>query len=199
LEQTTRQHRLHKPKNTNKRLLSSSRRNNDYNVKKYNNALKSAKKILDLTDTFTVSELRRAYFAAAKMCHPDLQDSTPGDDDLNENFHALTEAYELLQQQHSTTGKLNEYGITAQEEEAFRTVCQDWLGVSAEVVEESKRCPIFRDWLQGKTDAAMYWNSFFALNGGLAPMLRPPAALLDDGGKQEEEKLIKGLNRRKRR
>eukprot|EP00547_Thalassionema_nitzschioides_P005910 CAMPEP_0194201418 /NCGR_PEP_ID=MMETSP0156-20130528/1695_1 /TAXON_ID=33649 /ORGANISM="Thalassionema nitzschioides, Strain L26-B" /LENGTH=144 /DNA_ID=CAMNT_0038926605 /DNA_START=247 /DNA_END=681 /DNA_ORIENTATION=+ len=133
--------------------------------------------MLGLSTSFTARELRQAYLQAAKLSHPDLNRHTSRYD-----FQAVTEAYEFLssQQKQGTLG--DDLGITAQEEEYFRESCQDWLGVSADVVEESKKCPMFREWLQGKTDAAMLWNSFFSLHGGLAPMLRPPAALLEGEG-----------------
>jgi len=185
--------------NTVQRRLFSNRR-------RRNGPIDSAKKLLGLansTTSFTIRELRHAYFQAAKLCHPDLQEETEsGDNNYNESFNALTEAYELLQQQH-TGAVINDYGITEQEERDFRMACQANLGVAAETVEESKRCPIFREWLKGKTDAAQLWNSFFAHHGGLAPMLRPPVTTLLEQNKDAITMLSENrkqlLNRRKRR
>ena len=157
---------------------------------------------------YTVKELRTAYFQAAKQCHPDSQSSfhhqskvessttTPlmsSDTTAEERFIMVTNAYEYLRQQLSAVGtstKVNvddDYDDTwtdEQEEEKYRAACMEYLGQPAEIVEESKRCPIFRQWLFGRTDAAFYWQSFFMLHGGLAPQLRTsvttPQALLSN-------------------
>lgn len=143
---------------------------------------------LDINADFTARQLRTAYLEAAKDCHPDLAKNKNG-----EAFKKVSEAYEFLQTGVSPDADL---GITIAEEALFRQSCEEWLGVRAEVVEESKRCPIFREWLEGKTDAAFRWKMFFALHGGLAPMLRPPAALLEDDGVAN---VNRGVTRRKRR
>jgi len=131
----------------------------------------AARKVLGLEGDVTTRQLRLAYLHAAKQCHPDLAKNKSGDD-----FRRVTNAYELLQSGVIPDADL---GITIREEESFRQSCQEWLGVTAEVVEESKRCPIFREWLEGRTDSAFRWKVFFALHGGMAPMLRPPTALLE--------------------
>lgn len=167
-------------------------------------SLTTAKNILGLAqqsnNTFTMRELRDAYFKAAKQCHPDLQ--AKDGKYLNKDFHALTEAYELLQQHHHQIGNnassktIDDYDVTIEEDKSFRFGCKEWLGLSAEVVEESKKCPIFREWLQGRTDGALRWNHFFALHGGMAPMLRPPENLLLEGG---EEDIMQGVLKRRRK
>ena len=123
---------------------------------------------------------------------------------LTNQFHAITEAYELLQK-HSNIGSsssqqhqpsTNEY-ITKSEEEHFRQACIEFLGVDAEIVEESKRCPLFREWLKGRTVDAFLWNTFLMKHGGLAPMLRKKKvanlAAGDDGS------FVGGKSRRRRR
>jgi hypothetical protein len=140
---------------------------------------------LDANSDVTSRQLRKAYLQAAKRCHPDIQKNKDGDD-----FRKINEAYEYLQ---SGVVPDPDLGITIQEDAAFRASCQEWLGLPAEVVEESKLCPIFRQWLDGKTDAASRWKFFLAMHGGLAPMLRPPVALIED------QREYKGLNRRRRK
>ena len=124
----------------------------------------------------TPKEIRAAYFTAAKRCHPDLQRQS--NRDLVELFHQMTNAYELLLQNATpTTTADNDVGITDDEEATFRVACREQLGLTAETVEESKRNPMFREWLQGKTDAAYFWQNFLANYGGLAPMVRPKPQL----------------------
>lgn len=136
----------------------------------------------------TPKELRAAYFTAAKRCHPDLQKQS--NRDLVELFHQITNAYELLQKT-TTSNDLTDVGITDDEETTFRVACREQLGLTAETVEESKRNPMFREWLQGKTDAAYYWQNFLANHGGLAPMLRPKPQL-------EASSCAQTMRRRKR-
>ncbi len=135
----------------------------------------------------TPKELRAAYFTAAKRCHPDLQPQS--NRDLVELFHQITSAYELLQK--ATTSDWTDVGITDDEEATFRVACKEQLGLTAETVEESKQNPMFREWLQGKTDAAYFWQNFLANHGGLAPMLRPKPQLIASSSSQT-------LRRRKR-
>lgn len=141
--------------------------------------ISKAQDMLGLPSSFNSRDLRQAYLKSAKLCHPDLNRHSNRHD-----FHAVTEAYELLLGQKQEMDPDDDLGITAQEELSYREACEEWLGVSADVVEESKKCPMFRDWLQGTTDAAILWNSFFALHGGMAPMLRTPSALLEGASTQ---------------
>lgn len=138
----------------------------------------------------TGKELRLIYLEAAKQCHPDMVQGKEGDDEEEvdkRDFRQVTEAYELLQRfviKGPKTGNDDDdafLGISEKDEEEFRRACQSWLGIPAEVVEESKRCNIFRNWLDGNTDAAQHWRNFFAIHGGLAPMLRPAIAELESG------------------
>lgn len=170
--------------------------------------------LLSLTNkpNFTPLELRDAYFSAAKRCHPDSsfqkqqKDNNTDIYDLTSRFLQLTDAYECLQKKSesnthykgkpSSTYDWNnidedDVKISETEEEEFRAACIEYLGLQAEVVEESKRCPLFRDWLRGNTDAAIHWKMFFMLYGGLAPKLNPVSNLLDSGS------LGKKIDRRK--
>ena len=163
----------------------------------------SAERLLGLSSItkYTARDLRDAYFDAAKRCHPDSshnKDQYIGVKDPGRHFLAVTEAYEMLQGCMSVSTGTSWYEteasfVTKSEEEEFRDACKEWLGLPAETVEESKRCPVFREWLEGNTDAAMIWSNFFALNEGLAPKLRPPAALIGEGSPTG------GINRRTRR
>mmetsp|Transcript_6839 Transcript_6839/g.8525 ORF Transcript_6839/g.8525 Transcript_6839/m.8525 type:complete len:235 (+) Transcript_6839:121-825(+) len=142
---------------------------------------------------FTPNELRDAYFKSAKLCHPDSSSANrKGDDEAcTLQFLEITEAYELLgrrkggangvmDRNRNDSGANDDYSHTDDDfiihrsaEEQFRIACREHLGLDAETVEESKRCPLFREWLKGKTDASFHWNNFFMKNGGLAPMLNP--------------------------
>lgn len=191
--------------NTQVRLVNSSR-----------SAIRSAIDILNLSDkpNFNPRELRDAYFAEAKLCHPDSNTkrsavpSEPHKHDSATQFHRINEAYDLLLKYPTpTTGFSN--GATAEdghsddtdddfshivsksEEQFFREACREYLGVDAETVEESKRCPLFREWLKGRSDAAFHWNNFFMLHGGLAPMLdrrRSPRISEDGEGRRRRRK-----------
>ena len=124
----------------------------------------------------TPKVLRSAYLQAAKECHPDTQDIDECKHEASQKFRLVTEAYEVLLGTKMASDDVNDHGITDQEETEFRRACQERLGLPAEIVEESKTCPAFRQWLEGKTDAAHHWRVFFIQHGGLAPQLRPPAA-----------------------
>jgi len=173
----------------------------------------TALEILSLTHkpNFSQLDLRDAYFRAAKKCHPDIQQETRKDHihNLSSKFMQATDAYEFLQKNRiiwkSNTiydqgqtihknSKDNYYWsveenedvdskIPETEEEAFREACLEYLGLQAESVEESKRCPLFRDWLRGNTEGAQHWKIFFMFHGGLAPRLNRTSALINDGGK----------------
>jgi hypothetical protein len=152
---------------------------------------RAAKELLGLPPSQTSptpKELRVAYFTAAKRCHPDLQPQS--NRDLVELFHQITSAYELLQKGNNTND-WTDVGITDDEEATFRVACKEQLGLTAETVEESKQNPMFREWLQGKTDAAYFWQNFLANHGGLAPMLRPKPQLTSSSS-------ARTLRRRKR-
>eukprot|EP00550_Attheya_septentrionalis_P000819 CAMPEP_0198289876 /NCGR_PEP_ID=MMETSP1449-20131203/7927_1 /TAXON_ID=420275 /ORGANISM="Attheya septentrionalis, Strain CCMP2084" /LENGTH=195 /DNA_ID=CAMNT_0043988281 /DNA_START=175 /DNA_END=759 /DNA_ORIENTATION=+ len=151
-----------------------------------------AKRLLGLVGSkFDARELRSAYFEAAKRCHPDSSTAEEAAD--TRLFMEVTDAYEALQVEirhgansninhnNSNSDAENDRFITISEEMQYRRACLDQLGVPAEVVEESKRCPLFREWLQGKTDAASYWQRFFMQFGGLAPMLQPNAIFIGAG------------------
>mmetsp|Transcript_47584 Transcript_47584/g.101109 ORF Transcript_47584/g.101109 Transcript_47584/m.101109 type:complete len:193 (+) Transcript_47584:209-787(+) len=146
----------------------------------------------------TIRELRHAYFEAAKQYHPDaVQQEQEHDDNTSLNFLDITEAYEhLLKGDHVKSNKEEmENIVTISEEEEYRWACKAMLGLPAEIVEESKQNPMFRHWLDGKTDAALTWRAFFAINGGLAQKLRPPAGYLSKG---KEGVVKKSETRRKR-
>eukprot|EP00568_Trieres_chinensis_P013861 CAMPEP_0183317352 /NCGR_PEP_ID=MMETSP0160_2-20130417/57692_1 /TAXON_ID=2839 ORGANISM="Odontella Sinensis, Strain Grunow 1884" /NCGR_SAMPLE_ID=MMETSP0160_2 /ASSEMBLY_ACC=CAM_ASM_000250 /LENGTH=231 /DNA_ID=CAMNT_0025483357 /DNA_START=62 /DNA_END=757 /DNA_ORIENTATION=+ len=160
----------------------------------------------DRRPAFTARQLRDAYFEAAKRCHPDAVSSDEGGNvggDAEDaakvgaarRFVRVTEAYELLRALSLPSGSAFEAEaalVSEDEEEEYRIACRQFLGVDAEIVEESKRCPLFREWLQGRTDAAFHWNSFFLKHGGLAPKLRPNSGLLSGGTER-------GVTRRRRR
>jgi len=158
------------------------------------------------SDRLSMTELRQAYFAAAKQCHPDLlhQQTRNGDSSKRDgsDFLLLTQAYELLQQEIMGGSKTDDFFdsiITESEEDAFRRMCQAQLGIPAEIVEECKSNPMFRQWLQGKTDAATHWKSFLMQNGGLAPKLRPRAGWLPAGDEDTSAQNKRRLLRRRKR
>lgn len=146
--------------------------------------------------SWTRRDLRLAYFAAAKQCHPDANNNHSNDqtsssnpavtrsssssnnsntttrnEDAGERFRRVTQAHDFLQNQLLVRGKHDDDDDEEADDEIanYRQACLDWLGQPADVVEESKQCPAFRQWLTGCTDAAFHWHSFFMLHGGLAP------------------------------
>lgn len=135
----------------------------------------SAKSMLGFTEhcQFTIRELRHAYFEAAKLHHPDVIKQHPNR--IVFDFRDITNAYEHLLTSSHIISHISEDEpiITHDEEDEYRRACLDILGIPAEIVEESKKNPMFRQWLMGKTDAAMHWKMFLSKYGGLAEKLRP--------------------------
>ena len=162
-------------------------------IKRPIHSTSAALEVLNLTNkpNYTQLDLRDAYFHAAKRCHPDSTFQKQSDDvnvfDLTSKFMQLTDAYEYLQKQNDQPFDEDDHEIkiSETEEEIYRENCREVLGLQAEVVEESKRCPLFRDWLRGNTDAALHWKIFFMLNGGLAPKLNPVSNLIGGGDKKK--------------
>ncbi|KAL7537631.1 hypothetical protein ACHAWF_005856 [Thalassiosira exigua] len=132
----------------------------------------------------TVLELRHAYFEAAKRSHPDVIGTTDHGTSQPLDFRDITDAYaHLLGGGHIRgDGDSMENVVSISEEEEYRQACKEVLGLSSEIVEESKQNPMFRKWLEGKTDAVLHWRMFFAAHGGLAQKLRRPAGYLGKGG-----------------
>jgi len=163
----------------------------------------------------TMRELRSAYFEAAKQTHPDLvaaktssttevgtdqknddnnNDNTNNDSMMNTkkqyrhkgiDFIQVTVAYERLldskEFDHDETWK-----ISQEEEDEYRRACEAVLGIPAEIVEESKKNPMFRHWLDGNTDGAQHWRAFFSNHGGLAQKLHIPIAYIESRHHQED-------------
>jgi hypothetical protein len=154
-----------------------------------------AKSMLGFTEhsKFTIRELRHAYFEAAKLHHPDVIKQHQNNTDIKQyDFRDITIAYEhLLNSPH--TSQTDEPIITHDEETEYRTACLDILGIPAEIVEESKKNPMFRQWLMGKTDAAMHWKMFLSKHGGLAEKLVPRVQV----GKGEE--VVRRVDTRRKR
>lgn len=126
--------------------------------------------------------LRKAYYVAAKQCHPDTFASS--EEVGYERFLLVTEAYELLAAQLAASShndsKFDDDTISNKsEQESFRAECQRYLGLSAEIVEECKRSHGFRQWLQGNTDSAHLWRDFLMQYGGLAPRLNTKQTILE--------------------
>jgi DnaJ domain len=150
--------------------------------------------------------VRKAYFAAAKMCHPDTKSTSilvdEEADDGYERFLQVTDAYELLAAQlcsdSNKSSNDNIIIIPKSEEESFRYECQHRLGLSAEIVEECKNNPSFRQWLLGNTDSAYLWRDFLMQHGGLAPRLNSSQPILEIAAGAGDEAL-RSQQRRKRR
>lgn len=145
----------------------------------------AAKSMLGFTEHCqpTIRELRHAYFEAAKLHHPDVLRQRQNEQSMTVlDFRDITIAYEHLLQSPFSQSPTSEPIITVDEEEEYRTACLEILGIPAEIVEESKKNPIFRQWLMGKTDAAMHWKMFLSQHGGLAEKLRPRVQLAKGDG-----------------
>ena len=142
--------------------------------------IKQAQEKLGLAPSYTTEELQRAYFAAAKKCHPDALQKDEKDRDIAKEFRLVTSAYEKLQSKTAMAPLHNNQdgNLSMDQQTRFRSACQTILGVPAEIVEECKRDPKFRQWLLGNTDAAVYWSNFLSVHGGLAPMLEIAAGYL---------------------
>lgn len=136
------------------------------------------------SDVLEIATLRRAYFVAAKQCHPDTSSSL-NEEEGHERFLRVTEAYELLVSQLQPSDCANNKNgsviIPYSEEESFRRQCLETLGLSAEIVEECKINHGFRQWLAGNTDAAHLWRNFLMQHGGLAPRLQGNIPVLNAG------------------
>jgi hypothetical protein len=135
----------------------------------------------------TLVEVRVAYFAAAKRCHPDTQ-SQAAATATADDFLQVTTAYKVLSQtlspyadQNNNDGSPSCVMMSADQEADFRAACEQRLGVSAEIVEECKRSPLFLQWLAGRSDSAHTWRSFFTQHGGLAPQLPHVSGVLEAG------------------
>jgi hypothetical protein len=79
--------------------------------------------------------------------------------------------------------------ITKTEEQYYREAVKETLGIDADVLEESKKCPMFRIWLKGGSHTAFHYNIFLMRHGGLAQML--PA--------KKAEQISEGAVRRRRK
>lgn len=167
-------------------------------LRKFSNVIDKheAMRILSLTQSFSPKDLRDSYFHKAKLCHPDSAQTNISQDELTSRFLQITEAYEFLQKyKKESIGMEDDIDlnfISKTEEQHYREACRESLGLDAETVEESKRCPLFREWLKGRSDAAFHWNAFFMKHGGLAPMLKTRHCVLSMGAND-------GRRRRKRK
>jgi hypothetical protein len=146
------------------------------------NRIRSSSTTLIPAISLSRMEIRLAYLQAAKESHPDAAtvDAETAKELLNEKFTKVTQAYEYLIRYYcnnnntsSTDDSNNNWGISMEEEIEFNDSCLAVLGLRAEIVEESKQDPGFRQWLLGNTDSAHLWRGFLANHGGLAPKLRP--------------------------
>ena len=159
--------------------------------------IKIALRRLSLSKGFSTKELRDAYFDAAKQCHPDSHSSSkditiknkPDEEEdetkaqLTDMFLEITDAYELLRQYPG--GNLTQTQLTQLQQQEYdnmdimpksqrqyyREAVKEALGIDAEILEESKKCPMFREWLKGRSHMAFHFNLFLMRHGGLAPML----------------------------
>jgi len=152
-----------------------------------------AQRVLGLHEggNYTGTQLRDAYYSSAKKCHPDLINSDDCSDIARaaHDFMRLSEAYEYLSKSNPRNSFVQQ--VQSQEDD-FRRACEDWLGVSPEVVEESKQCPMFRAWLLKGGKSAQTWLNFFRMHGGLAPQLCPKVGIsageVQDSNKQPKRR-----------
>mmetsp|Transcript_63088 Transcript_63088/g.86725 ORF Transcript_63088/g.86725 Transcript_63088/m.86725 type:complete len:183 (-) Transcript_63088:659-1207(-) len=141
-------------------------------------SITEARNCLRLPECFTPHELRDAYYKRCFENHPDVQplESAVA---ASERFVNLNSAYELLRQCKSSSpggesAGFNRAASTANgqeldDEAGYRQSCSDWVGCSAELVEELKADPLFRLWVKGDTYSAEHWRTFLTSHGGLAP------------------------------
>lgn len=149
--------------------------------------------------SFTALELRKAYFTESKRLHPDV--SKLDKEAATKLFLEMTSAYEMLLDAGSGGGSGSREGggddffMGENEEAEWRRTCDLWVGVSAELVEDLKADPAFREWLMMPEPDAEHWRLFLFSNGGLARFpLRPKLAGGADGGP-----LMLGKRRRKKK
>lgn len=163
--------------------------------------INSALRRLSLKQGFSMLELREAYFEAAKRCHPDAnQDDVEVKARSSDLFLKVTEAYELLRKYPrgdlSSNSEIDEDEyyeqniISKTEEQFYRDAVYETLGMRAEDLEESKKCPMFRIWLAGGSHTAFHFNLFLMRHGGLAPMLgkKKAAALIGEGKRRRRKR-----------
>ena len=163
--------------------------------------INSALRRLSLKQGFSMLELRDAYFEAAKRCHPDAnQDDVEVKARSSDLFLKVTEAYELLRKYPrgdlSSNSEIDEDEyyeqniISKTEEQFYRDAVYETLGMRAEDLEESKKCPMFRIWLAGGSHTAFHFNLFLMRHGGLAPMLgkKKAAALIGEGKRRRRKR-----------
>ena len=143
------------------------------------------------TTTLTLPQLRQAYLTAAKQCHPDVVAPKAGagphhKQEAHVEFLRITQAYERLQDdlmRAQRKGQYSNYNYDDDDDDEydnsdsdFDAACQQQLGLSAEIVEECKQNPIFRQWLQNNNSHwAQIWRTFLASHGGWTPRLVKPS------------------------
>lgn len=139
-------------------------------------AVDRAHALLELPPSFSAKQLKQAYLRQCRRLHPDH--SAHGKAAATELFVEMAAAFDLLKgcvEQFDTRaaaadaraaadeGAGGEEGggaafddeegfaikMTAVEEEAYRDSCMQWVHLSAELVEELKADPGFREWLKG--------------------------------------------------
>jgi len=109
-------------------------------------------------------QLRDAFFQAAKRCHPDVHNKGGTNNSNNTDtttpreaaqmFLDVTEAYEFLlaSTTNATSAAEQEeegggaFTIPKEEEMEYREACELWLGIPAEVVEETKKNVFVFEW-----------------------------------------------------
>jgi len=135
----------------------------------------------DQTDTKRFLQLTEAYESlrcVASNHHVELQYDTPSEE---EEYRAACQAWLGLQVvparsvMHSSPFTLSLVALYSTYCSCCSCVVADVLCWQAEQVEESKACPMFRQWLASSND--LNWVSFLALHGGLAARLNPRAQL----------------------